>query len=199
MTAATSGKPDLRCADGTVSVRFHHDRRLESTEPLPDPEHVEHEHPDVTGGWLRPAVFGAMDGLVSNFALITGVAVAAARTTPSRSCWPASPGSPPGRSRWRRGSTPRSPASPRPRGADRQGAPGDPRQRAGRGRRAGRDVRREGHRRERRARGGPRRSTATRRTRWTCTRARSFGVDPDDLPRRCSRRCRPSSPSRSAR
>jgi VIT1/CCC1 family predicted Fe2+/Mn2+ transporter len=27
----------------------------------------------VTGGWLRPAVFGAMDGLVSNFALIAGV------------------------------------------------------------------------------------------------------------------------------
>ncbi|MEU8249672.1 VIT1/CCC1 transporter family protein [Nonomuraea sp. NPDC048916] len=30
-------------------------------------------HRDVTGGWLRPAVFGAMDGLVSNFALISGV------------------------------------------------------------------------------------------------------------------------------
>jgi VIT1/CCC1 family predicted Fe2+/Mn2+ transporter len=28
----------------------------------------------VTGGWLRPAVFGAMDGLVSNLALIAGVA-----------------------------------------------------------------------------------------------------------------------------
>jgi VIT1/CCC1 family predicted Fe2+/Mn2+ transporter len=37
-------------------------------------EHIEHEHADVTGGWLRPAVFGAMDGLVSNFALIAGVA-----------------------------------------------------------------------------------------------------------------------------
>jgi VIT1/CCC1 family predicted Fe2+/Mn2+ transporter len=32
-----------------------------------------HEHGDVTGGWLRPAVFGAMDGLVSNFALIAGI------------------------------------------------------------------------------------------------------------------------------
>jgi VIT1/CCC1 family predicted Fe2+/Mn2+ transporter len=41
--------------------------------PLPDPDVVVHEHPDVTGGWLRPAVFGAMDGLVSNFALIMGV------------------------------------------------------------------------------------------------------------------------------
>jgi vacuolar iron transporter family protein len=37
-------------------------------------EPVAHEHADVTGGWLRPAVFGAMDGLVSNFALIAGVA-----------------------------------------------------------------------------------------------------------------------------
>lgn len=27
----------------------------------------------MTGGWLRPAVFGAMDGLVSNFALIAGM------------------------------------------------------------------------------------------------------------------------------
>jgi VIT1/CCC1 family predicted Fe2+/Mn2+ transporter len=35
---------------------------------------IEHEHPDVTGGWLRPSVFGAVDGLVSNLALIAGVA-----------------------------------------------------------------------------------------------------------------------------
>ena len=35
---------------------------------------MDHEHADVTGGWLRPAVFGAMDGLVSNLALIAGVA-----------------------------------------------------------------------------------------------------------------------------
>lgn len=49
---------------------------------LPDPEQVSHEHPDVTGGWLRPAVFGAMDGLVSNFALIMGVAGGSDSTTP---------------------------------------------------------------------------------------------------------------------
>lgn len=36
------------------------------------PQGVGHEHGDVAG-WLRPAVFGAMDGLVSNFALIAGV------------------------------------------------------------------------------------------------------------------------------
>lgn len=33
-----------------------------------------HGHRDVTGGWMRPAVFGVMDGLVSNTALIAGVA-----------------------------------------------------------------------------------------------------------------------------
>jgi vacuolar iron transporter family protein len=30
-------------------------------------------HADVSGGWLRAAVFGAMDGLVTNIALIAGV------------------------------------------------------------------------------------------------------------------------------
>ncbi|MFI6812850.1 VIT1/CCC1 transporter family protein [Nonomuraea sp. NPDC050328] len=35
---------------------------------------IHHQHRDVNGGWLRPSVFGAMDGLVSNFALIAGVA-----------------------------------------------------------------------------------------------------------------------------
>ena len=30
-------------------------------------------HRDVSGGWLRPAVFGAMDGLVTNASLISGV------------------------------------------------------------------------------------------------------------------------------
>jgi VIT1/CCC1 family predicted Fe2+/Mn2+ transporter len=34
---------------------------------------IEHEHADVSGGWLRAATFGAMDGLVTNIALIAGV------------------------------------------------------------------------------------------------------------------------------
>ncbi|WP_371402753.1 VIT1/CCC1 transporter family protein [Kribbella sp. NBC_00662] len=34
---------------------------------------IHHSHRDVTGGWLRPATFGVMDGLVSNFALVAGV------------------------------------------------------------------------------------------------------------------------------
>jgi vacuolar iron transporter family protein len=32
-----------------------------------------HQHRDVSGGWLRPGVFGAMDGLVTNVSLISGV------------------------------------------------------------------------------------------------------------------------------
>ena len=44
----------------------------------PNPE-IHHEHRDVSGGWLRPTVFGMMDGLVSNFALIAGVAGGRAR------------------------------------------------------------------------------------------------------------------------
>lgn len=38
------------------------------------PHQIDHKHADVTGGWLRAATFGAMDGLVSNSALIAGVA-----------------------------------------------------------------------------------------------------------------------------
>ncbi|MEU4687899.1 VIT1/CCC1 transporter family protein [Actinoplanes sp. NPDC023714] len=39
---------------------------------------VEHHHADVSGGWLRAATFGAMDGLVTNIALIAGVGGATA-------------------------------------------------------------------------------------------------------------------------
>lgn len=39
----------------------------------PLPPRPEHEHRDVSGGWLRPTVFGAMDGLVTNVSLIAGV------------------------------------------------------------------------------------------------------------------------------
>lgn len=43
---------------------------------LPGPaEFAAHDrhHADVSGGWLRAAVFGAMDGLVTNIALVAGV------------------------------------------------------------------------------------------------------------------------------
>lgn len=45
----------------------------DTTEAKTTGEH-HHDHRDVTGGWLRPAVFGVTDGLVSNTALIVGVA-----------------------------------------------------------------------------------------------------------------------------
>jgi vacuolar iron transporter family protein len=45
----------------------------EITSP-PEAEAHDHSHADVSGGWLRAAVFGAMDGLVSNTALVAGVA-----------------------------------------------------------------------------------------------------------------------------
>jgi vacuolar iron transporter family protein len=41
------------------------------------PHEFDHKHSDVSGGWLRAATFGAMDGLVSNTALIAGVAAGA--------------------------------------------------------------------------------------------------------------------------
>ncbi|MDQ1740328.1 MAG: vacuolar iron transporter family protein [Pseudonocardiales bacterium] len=51
--------------------------------PIGDPDHlVGHEHREVSGGWLRPTVFGMVDGLVSNFGLIAGVAAASAGARP---------------------------------------------------------------------------------------------------------------------
>lgn len=44
----------------------------------PPRRELHHQHRDVSGGWLRPAVFGAMDGLVSNVSLIAGVGGAGA-------------------------------------------------------------------------------------------------------------------------
>jgi vacuolar iron transporter family protein len=54
-----------------------------TSEPKPDPTKLTgrlawsagwaHRHRDVSGGWLRPTVFGAVDGLVTNASLIAGV------------------------------------------------------------------------------------------------------------------------------
>ena len=49
----------------------------EPVSPTGLPHLADHRHADVTGGWLRAATFGAMDGLVSNTALIAGVAATA--------------------------------------------------------------------------------------------------------------------------
>lgn len=45
------------------------------------PHDIDHKHADVSGGWLRAATFGAMDGLVSNTALIAGVAASTTANT----------------------------------------------------------------------------------------------------------------------
>jgi VIT1/CCC1 family predicted Fe2+/Mn2+ transporter len=49
--------------------------------PTGAPHTFDHTHSDVSGGWLRAATFGAMDGLVSNTALIAGVSAAASAHT----------------------------------------------------------------------------------------------------------------------
>jgi VIT1/CCC1 family predicted Fe2+/Mn2+ transporter len=53
---------------GTVTMASHRRERHRAWEVPRD-----HEHRDVSGGWLRPTVFGAMDGLVTNVSLIAGV------------------------------------------------------------------------------------------------------------------------------
>lgn len=46
-----------------------------------DPHDYDHSHSNsAASGWLRATVFGAMDGLVSNIGLITGMAAAGAST-----------------------------------------------------------------------------------------------------------------------
>ena len=92
------------------SSRADVNRRRHPGRDRPTVHVVHHTHRDVNGGWLRPAVFGAMDGLVSNFALMTGVAGGRGRA-PGPSWSPDWPGWRPAPSRWRRGSTPRSPRS----------------------------------------------------------------------------------------
>lgn len=50
----------------------------EATISLSGPAEVGHVHADVSGGSLRASVFGAMDGLVTNIALVSGVGAAGA-------------------------------------------------------------------------------------------------------------------------
>ena len=45
------------------------------------PHEWDHTHSDVSSGWLRASVFGAMDGLVSNIGLIAGIAAAGAHSS----------------------------------------------------------------------------------------------------------------------
>lgn len=60
-------------ADGTVTYEHEHEHEHHAHPH----SHFVHRHRDVTGGAIRAAVFGVSDGLVSNVALILGVAAAA--------------------------------------------------------------------------------------------------------------------------
>jgi VIT1/CCC1 family predicted Fe2+/Mn2+ transporter len=46
---------------------------MSETQAVSEAEAHDHSHADISGGWLRAAVFGAMDGLVTNTALVAGV------------------------------------------------------------------------------------------------------------------------------
>ncbi len=52
----------------------HDDDSPSAEDPEPDDWHQVHRHRDVQGGEARAAVFGVSDGLVSNVALIIGIA-----------------------------------------------------------------------------------------------------------------------------
>jgi VIT1/CCC1 family predicted Fe2+/Mn2+ transporter len=59
-----------------------HDQHETSSEPgIPVGGEVGHVHADISGGWLRAATFGAMDGLVTNVSLVAGVGAAGASAT----------------------------------------------------------------------------------------------------------------------
>jgi VIT1/CCC1 family predicted Fe2+/Mn2+ transporter len=59
-------------ADGVVGGKPASQADGTAPESPPGEAHG-HQHRDVSGGWLRPAVFGAMDGLVTNVSLLAGV------------------------------------------------------------------------------------------------------------------------------
>ncbi|KAA0024091.1 VIT1/CCC1 transporter family protein [Antrihabitans cavernicola] len=52
----------------------------DAADSSPLPHEFDHHHSDVSGGWLRAATFGAMDGLVTNTSLIAGVGGAGVNT-----------------------------------------------------------------------------------------------------------------------
>src|SRR5579875_1852160 len=64
---------DRAMATPTATLPRKQKRITVSTQQHGHAEAHGHHHRDVSGGWLRPAVFGAMDGLVTNTSLIAGV------------------------------------------------------------------------------------------------------------------------------
>lgn len=61
----------------TTAAELPHDRARDLIPPDDrGPDEVGHTHADVSGGWLRAATFGAMDGLVTNVSLVAGIGAA---------------------------------------------------------------------------------------------------------------------------
>jgi len=71
-SARVGSRVSSRVAGGACLVAGDVDLELPGPPPVRAEAH-EHTHRDVSGGWLRPSVFGAMDGLVTNVSLIAGV------------------------------------------------------------------------------------------------------------------------------
>ncbi len=71
-TGAPTTGADPTTADPTTGT-WPDSVRADGAPPEADGPEINHQHRDVSGGWLRPAVFGAMDGLVTNVSLIAGV------------------------------------------------------------------------------------------------------------------------------
>jgi VIT1/CCC1 family predicted Fe2+/Mn2+ transporter len=69
VTIAATRAERRRARSGDAAHHHHHDPRGTGH----DHRTPTHEHRDVSGGWLRPTVFGAMDGLVTNVSLVAGV------------------------------------------------------------------------------------------------------------------------------
>src|SRR5690606_8590650 len=65
--SCTRGRPEARAPAESRGTRM---AIIETEATLHEAHRDNHTHRDVNGGWLRPAVFGAMDGLVSNLALM---------------------------------------------------------------------------------------------------------------------------------
>ena len=68
---------DHSAADHSDRDHHHEEGHEEGHDHDHGPSYMVHRHRDVTGGTVRAAVFGVSDGLVSNVALILGVAAAA--------------------------------------------------------------------------------------------------------------------------
>lgn len=83
MAGVTAGPGMERPHPPTLGVMAREDRNVDvarPSQPAGD-HHMVHKHRDVQGGSARAAVFGVSDGLVSNVALILGVAAAASEAS----------------------------------------------------------------------------------------------------------------------